>query len=78
MKKRINLFGLLLFLAFTGLNAQTPYFYYYNGEKQYFELNTSYAFVSFADENTASRGDVIDYQNKLFLQCNYEPKNIKL
>jgi len=55
MKKKINLFGLLLFLAFAGLNAQTPYFYYYGGEKQYFELNTSYAFVSVADDNTANR-----------------------
>ena len=55
MRKKISLFGLLLFMAFAGLNAQTPYFYYYNGEKQYFELNTSHAFVSFADDNTANR-----------------------
>jgi len=55
MRKKISLLGLLLFLVFAGLNAQTPYFYYYDGKKQYFELNTSHAFVSFADDNTANR-----------------------
>ena len=28
------------------LNAQTPYYYYYEGQKQYLELNTEYAFLS--------------------------------
>jgi hypothetical protein len=51
MKKNINLVG-LFFFAFVGLNAQTPYFYYYDGEKQYFELDTRRAFISVADENT--------------------------
>jgi len=54
MKKLINLIG-LLFLVFTCLNAQTPYFYYYGGEKQYFELDTRYIFVSVADESTADK-----------------------
>ena len=35
------------------LNEQTSYFYYCNGERQYFELNTKHAFVSIADENVA-------------------------
>jgi len=39
MKKRINLFGLLFFLAFAGLQAQTPYFYYYNSNL--LSVNTS-------------------------------------
>jgi len=54
MKKKISLIGLLLFV-FGCLNAQTPYFYYYNGEKQYFELDTRNVFISVADENTANR-----------------------
>ena len=28
------------------INAQTPYYYYYKGEKQYLTLNTRYAFLS--------------------------------
>ena len=43
----VNLLGLLLF-PFV-IHAQTPYFYYYKGEKQYFELDTKHIFVSFAD-----------------------------
>ena len=31
----------------------TQYFFYYNGEKQYLEIDTKYIFVSVADENTA-------------------------
>ena len=52
MKKKISLF-VLLFFALAGLNAQTPYFYYYKGEKQYLDLDTKHIFVSVADENTA-------------------------
>ncbi|MDR2936330.1 MAG: S8 family serine peptidase [Rikenellaceae bacterium] len=32
---------------------ETPYFYYYDGEKQYFELDTRYVFVSVQDERNA-------------------------
>ena len=53
MKKRIYFLGLLLFLAVVGLHAQTPYFYYFDGKKQYFELDTRHVFVSTADENIA-------------------------
>ena len=53
MKKKIYLIGLLF--AFVCLNAQTQYFYYYSGEKQHFELDTRYVFVSFPDESTANR-----------------------
>jgi hypothetical protein len=35
------------------ISAQTPYFYYYKGEKQYLNLDTSHIFVSFPDENVA-------------------------
>jgi hypothetical protein len=51
MKKKLNLLELLLCLSFVGLTAQTPYFYYYKGEKQYLELDTRYAFVSTTDSN---------------------------
>jgi hypothetical protein len=37
--KKFYLLG-LLFLSIAGLHAQTPYYYYYKGEKQYFELDT--------------------------------------
>lgn len=33
------------------LHAQTPYYYYYEGEKQYLELNTEYAFLSLKEHN---------------------------
>jgi hypothetical protein len=41
----------LLFISITLLlcvvsNAQTPYFYYYKGEKQYLSLSTEFAFLS--------------------------------
>ena len=35
-------------------NTTTQYFYYYNGEKQYLELDTKYMFVSIADEQIAN------------------------
>jgi subtilisin family serine protease len=56
MKKKNYLIGLwaLLSLSLVSLNAQTPYFYYYGGEKQYFELDTRYIFVSIANEQAAS------------------------
>jgi len=53
MKNKIKIIGLLFILAFLGLNAQTPYFYYYRGEKQYLELDTRHIFVSVADGNAA-------------------------
>jgi len=34
--------------------TKAPYFFYYNGEKQYLELDTRYMFVSVADEETAN------------------------
>jgi len=42
-----------LFLPLAGLSAQTPYFYYYGGERQYLELNAKHAFVSAAGEDAA-------------------------
>ncbi|MCL2326873.1 MAG: S8 family serine peptidase [Bacteroidetes bacterium] len=50
MKKKKYLITLLLLLSFGGLNAQTLYFYYYKGEKQYLELDTKHIFVSIAKE----------------------------
>ncbi len=45
--------GLLLIFLVANVVAQTPYFYYYKGEKQYLELDTKHIFVSVADENAA-------------------------
>jgi hypothetical protein len=53
MKQKIFFFGLLCLLTVVSLYAQTPYFYYYDGKKQYLELDTKYIFVSAADDNTA-------------------------
>ena len=52
MKKRINLLGLLFFLFLIGIKAQTPYFYYYQDEKQYLELDTKHIFISATNEKT--------------------------
>ena len=62
VKKKISL--LLLLLAFAGLNAETPYFYYNGEEKRYLELNTRYIFVSVASENAAER---------VFTNAKYDP-----
>jgi hypothetical protein len=67
MKQRINFIGLLLLLTFASLYAQTPYFYYYDGNKQYLELDTKHIFVSVADEYTAhlfasDNSDIATYQ----------------
>ena len=35
----------ITFICLT-VKAQTSYYYYYEGEKQYFTLNTEYAFLS--------------------------------
>jgi hypothetical protein len=46
---------LLFIIAITLLclvvKAQTPYYYYYEGEKQYLSLNTEYAFLSLKEQN---------------------------
>ena len=54
MKHKIKLIGLLLLASIT-LNAQTPYFYYYDGKKQYLELNTEHIFISMPNENLNER-----------------------
>ena len=48
MKKIIFTLGILLLCAVSG--AQTPYYYYYEGKKQYLELNTEYAFLSVSEQ----------------------------
>jgi len=56
MKRIDKISGLVLLLLMqVNLHAQTPYFYYYKGEKQYLELNTSYVFISAADENAVGQ-----------------------
>jgi len=44
MKKITFTLGFTLFCAI--VNAQTPYYYYYSGEKQYLTLDTKHAFLS--------------------------------
>lgn len=50
MKKIIVIF---LFFWVVGLQAQTQYYFYNKGEKQYLELDARYIFESVADETTA-------------------------
>jgi subtilisin family serine protease len=54
MKNKLKLLGLLSFLVCFNSFAQTPHFYYFGGERQYFELDTRYVFVSVTDEITAT------------------------
>jgi len=53
MKNKINLFGLLFFVFVACSNAQSQYFYYYDGKKQYFELDTKHVFISVSEKDTA-------------------------
>ena len=46
----MNIIGLLFFVL-VNLYAQTPFFYYYQGERQYLELDTRYVFISISDES---------------------------
>jgi len=68
MKRVITLQGVLLFLIFAGLNAQTPYYYYYGGEKMFLKLNTKRAFVSMTEENAA---EILSVRN-----VNYQPLRV--
>jgi len=49
MTNKINLMSLLLsfLLISVSLNAQTPHFYYYKGEKLHLELDTKHQFPHF-------------------------------
>ena len=49
MKTKINFVSVFLFLTYVSLHAQTPYYYYYDGMKQYFELDTKHAFTSLSE-----------------------------
>ncbi|MDR2407215.1 MAG: S8 family serine peptidase, partial [Bacteroidales bacterium] len=49
MYKKFYITGLLLLASFIGLQAQTPYFYYYKGDKQYMEISPHRILVQFAD-----------------------------
>ena len=48
MEKLLFTFAFTL-LCFAG-KSQTPYYYYYEGEKQYLLLNTEYAFLSLKEQ----------------------------
>jgi subtilisin family serine protease len=62
---------MFLFVNNININAQTPYYYYFQGEKQYLALDTKHIFISASDENTAE---------KVFALCNvkYEPLRIDI
>ena len=48
------LFIFVFILLFVASNAQTPYYYYYEGKKQYLSLNTGYAFLSVKEQQLPS------------------------
>ena len=48
MRNFIFTLGLTLFCFIS--SAQTSYYYYYKGEKQYLTLNTEYAFLSLKEQ----------------------------
>jgi hypothetical protein len=43
-------FTIAITLLCLAVKAQTPYYYYYEGEKQYLSLNTEYAFLSLKEQ----------------------------
>jgi len=48
--RRIKLtFGIIIFCLIA--KSQTPYYYYYKGEKQYLTLHTEYAFISVKEQS---------------------------
>ena len=49
MKKLLFILGVMLLCSV--LTAQTPYFFYQQGERLYLELDTRYAFISVANNN---------------------------
>jgi hypothetical protein len=49
MKKLLFVF-IFTFLCIVS-NAQSPYYYYYEGKKIYLSLNTEYAFLSLKEQN---------------------------
>ncbi|MDR0712407.1 MAG: S8 family serine peptidase [Prevotellaceae bacterium] len=55
MKKTFFLYGFLTFSVVSLGNSlnQTNHFYYYNGQKQYLELDTKHIFISISDKNVA-------------------------
>jgi subtilisin family serine protease len=61
--KKIDVFGLTMFLFFVTIVAQTPYFYYIDGKKEFFELDTRYIFVSVAHESMA---DILGLRRQVF------------
>ena len=48
MKRLLFILGIILLC--TVLNAQTSYYYYYDGKKQYLSLNTKHAFLSIEEQ----------------------------
>ena len=61
--KKINLVSVLFLLSFMSLNAQTPYSYYYKGEKQYLEVSPNKVLVQFTKNmDTIS---ITNYENSL-------------
>jgi rubrerythrin len=59
MKKIIFLFAVTI-ICLTG-KSQTPYYYYYEGEKKYLSLNTGYAFISLTEQHLST--DILKRHN---------------
>jgi len=62
-----NFIIILLLLIANNSYAQTPYYYYYKGDKQYFFLNTEYAFLSLKEPKIPDN----------LLQCNISFSELK-
>jgi subtilisin family serine protease len=62
MKKVSFAFGFVL-LSFV-LNAQSPYYYYYNGEKQYLTLDTKNVFLSIKEQKLPVHFNLIKIKHK--------------
>ena len=50
MKVKKLIIGVAIVLSMANTKAQTPYYYYYNGEKQYLTLDTKHAFLSLKEQ----------------------------
>jgi hypothetical protein len=59
--KRAQLIIILFFFIAKNIYSQTPCYYYYKGEKQYFSLNTKYAFLSLNEKQIPDNIKQLNY-----------------
>ena len=68
MVKKIKLLAAAFSLSLLGLQAQTPYYYYYKGEKQHLSLHTEYAFYTEFTNQTKNIFPFISKINCIFVK----------